>query len=125
MTDERTERIALKQNIEDNINCLIKHYRDCLNEGKGYKETFERFVNEIGNDKAYTTIAELINLVGDWDERIDTKQRCWAKSMPNALSRDELKELQIFLPSEIHQTHIDQIGEYARRQYIWQTPILE
>ena len=107
MTDYKT--------IKSNIDKLIEFHSQYVGERSGVENTVLALVGEFGAHGAAVTIANLVNLVGDWDQRIYPKQRIWAESIIDALSRDELNAHGIFLPGDIHPAHIDQIADYARK----------
>ena len=79
-------------------------------------QTVAELVNRMGYDVAREAVAELVNLVGDWDHRIFPSVREWAQTVTTAATREELEGCHIFQPSEIHPAHINQIGE-AMRDY--------
>lgn len=81
----------------------------------GPQETVKALVAALGYDAAVVAVAELINGVGDWDARVETRRRTWAAGIENAASRDELAAIGIYSPGEIHPAHIDQLGAYMMK----------
>lgn len=79
-------------------------------------DTVAELVDRLGYDAARETVAELINMVGDWDGRVWDYVREWAQNVPNAASREELDSHGIYQPTDIHPAHINQIGQ-AMRDY--------
>ncbi len=74
------------------------------------KDTLERLTEEIGATESRMAVSELVRSVGDWDERIWDYVRAWADGVDGAASREEMEAAYIFQPSEIHPSHINQLG---------------
>ena len=102
-------RTEIRKNFETIIS-IYKNTRD----GKT-TDTVAALVDALGYDNAVLTVAELVNTVGDWDLRISNKNREWAGNVAEAATRDELREMGIYTPSEIHQAHIDQLADVMRK----------
>lgn len=95
---------------------IIKVYEENRFDGTPGK-TVAGLVEAIGEDAARIMIAELVNTVGSWDGRIDSRNRAWANAQTDARTRDELMERYIYQPSDIHPAHIDQLGYEARKRW--------
>lgn len=103
----REERIALKGNIA----AAIEAHAD--NRRNGPVATIAALVDRLGYSAAVDTIAAIVNCVGAWDGRVSDRNRAWAAGL--APDRDSLRAAYIFLPSEIHPTHIDQLAAAMAR----------
>lgn len=99
--------------IRKNFETIISIYKD-TRDGKT-KDTVAALVDALGYENAVLTVAELVNTVGDWDQRISERNRKWACNVAEAASRDEMREMGIYQPSEIHPAHIDQIADAMRK----------
>ena len=78
-------------------------------------QTVERLVGALGYDTAVVTVAEIVNSVGEWDERVNRTNRAWAADIDTAATREELRRADIYQPSEIHPAHIDNLASAMRR----------
>lgn len=105
MTKE--ERTAIKKNIAT----AIEAHRD--NRNLGPLCTCADLVGRIGYTAAVETVAALVNCVGTWDGRVSDRSRAWAAGL--AADREELRAAGIYLPSEIHPAHIDQLAATMAR----------
>lgn len=114
---ERTEAFAEYRTIVRDIEDAMKTVVSCYNETRCGKtdDTVAAIVNALGYDNAMIAIAQLVNTVGDWDERVGSKARRWAASIEEAAERDEMREAGIFQPSAIHPAHIEQLAHAAER----------
>ena len=97
-------------NARANLINIFKNTRE-----NGPEETVKALVAALGYDRAVVAVAELVNGVGDWDARVETRRRTWAAGIEGAASRDELASIGIYNPGEIHPAHIDQLGAYMMK----------
>ena len=109
LNDEK-KAAAIRQ-IRDHMKQLIEAYRKTRE--KTPKETVELLADVVGQKACVEAVANLVNVVGDWDGRISSKCREWAKNVEGSVLRDELMEYCFYQPSEIHPLHIDQIARAA------------
>lgn len=83
------------------------------NRRNGPAATIEALVDRLGHPAAVEAVAAIVNCVGSWDGRVSDRSRSWAAGL--APDRDALRAAYIYLPSEIHPAHIDQLaGAMAR-----------
>ena len=116
LNDEK-KAAAIRQ-IRDHMKQLIEAYRKTRE--KTPKETVELLADVVGQKACVEAVANLVNVVGDWDGRISSKCREWAKNVEGSVLRDELMEYCFYQPSEIHPSHIDQIARAAMRaEALW------
>ena len=109
LNDEK-KAAAIRQ-IRDHMKQLIEAYRKTRE--KTPKETVELLAYMVGQKACVETVANLVNVVGDWDGRISSRCRESAKNVEGSVLRDELMEYCFYQPSEIHPSHIDQIAKAA------------
>ena len=105
----REERITTKRAMEANRETVLQVYKETRY--GTVPETVDAIIDRLGMSSAIETIAELVNCVGLWDERIYPKTRKWAESVENAAGHEELRSAGFYAPSAIHPCHIDQLGE--------------
>ena len=79
----------------------------------GPKATVEKLIETIGYDRAAATIATMINVIGEWDGRIDNRNREWAKTIDDAMDREAAQNYGLFC--SLHSCHADQIASEMRR----------
>ena len=79
----------------------------------GPKATVEKLIETIGYDRAAATIATMINVIGEWDERIDRRNREWAKTIDDAMDREAAQQYGMYC--QLHSCHADQIASEMRR----------
>lgn len=79
----------------------------------GPKATVEKLIETIGYDRAAATIATMINVIGEWDERIDDRNRAWAKTIDDAMDREAAQQYGMYC--QFHSCHADQIASEMRR----------
>ena len=95
--------------IQRNFDCL----RD-LHEARTNEQTpgdiFGKLIDAIGLDDAREVIAATVNTIGDWDGRISSANREWAKS-----TTAEGFDNYISGRDNIHPAHVDQYASIARR----------
>ena len=99
--------------IKSNFRAVVECYRDTIDGTPD--DTIKSLIGKIGLDNAVITIAEIVNSVSDWDERISRSNRQWAANVEQAADMGELCGVYIYQPSEIHPAHIDQLA-YAMRK---------
>ena len=104
----REYRITLKRNIAAAVEVHNETRRS------GPAATVAELIDRIGNRAAVETVAAIVNCVGSWDGRVSDRNRAWAAGL--APDRDTLRAAYIFLPSEIHPAHIDQIASAMARR---------
>lgn len=104
---DRIERITIKRNIA----AAVELHND--NRQNGPAATVSALVSRLGYPAAVSTVAAIVNTVGDWDGRVSPACRSWAAEI--APCRDDLRAAGIYSPSEIHPAHIDQIARAAMR----------
>lgn len=97
--------------IKANTEVLIDTY--C--ETQTPADTIKELVKRLGYENAKITVAELVNVIGEWDGRISCRNREWARNIENAARGDEMQSRGIYAPSRIHPAHIDQIADYMRK----------
>lgn len=111
--------------MENNIRELIKAKREnrkvlievySETREKTPADTVNAFVERVGYDTARIAIAELVSCVGEYDRRIDVRNRRWAESVEGAWHYEELYDHRFYTPNEIHPAHIDQIGSEMRKR---------
>ena len=105
LNDEK--KAAAIMQIRDHMKQLLEAYERTRN--KTPKDTVELLTEMIGRKACLEAIANLVNIVGDWDGRLSTKCREWAKNVEGSVLRAELMEYCFYQPSEIHPSHIEQI----------------
>ena len=88
LNDEK-KAAAIRQ-IRDHMKQLIEAYRKTRE--KTPKETVELLKDVVGQKACVETVANLVNVVGDWDGRISSRCREWAKNVEGSVLRDELME---------------------------------
>ena len=116
LNDEK-KAAAIRQ-IRDHMKQLIEAYRETRE--KTPKETVELLVDVVGQKACVEAVANLVNVVGDWDGRISSRCGESAKNVEGSVLRDELMEYCFYQPSEIHPSHIDQIARAAMRaEALW------
>lgn len=114
-TDRETMRNARKA-TEANFATIVATFAESYHRNNERPDqTVAAIVDALGYDAAVVTVAEIVNSVGDWDERICTRNREWAAGIENAATRDELREAYIYQPSAIHPCHIDSLASAMRR----------
>ena len=79
----------------------------------GPKATVEKLIETIGYDRAAATIATMINVIGEWDGRIDNRNREWAKTIDDAMDREAAQNYGLYC--SLHSCHADQIASEMRR----------
>ena len=79
----------------------------------GPKATVEKLIEAIGYDRAAATIATMINVIGEWDGRIDDRNRAWAKTIDDAMDREAAQNYGLYC--SLHSCHADQIADEMRR----------
>ena len=109
LNDEK--KVAAIRLIRDHMKQLLEAYERTRN--KTPKDTVELLAEMIGRKACLEAIANLVNIVGDWDGRISTKCREWAGNVEGSVLRAELMEYCFYQPSEIHPSHIEQIAREA------------
>jgi len=102
-----------RHNLNENINRMIDNYEMTRENGQKPSDAIDAMIAGIGYDETIRTVAALVNTVGAWDQRISDTNRTW--SADKAPTRDELAEMGIYTPSAIHQCHIDQLADAARK----------
>lgn len=105
----REEKRAAIRTINSNIKMVVECYKG--NKTGKPSETVKAIVDSIGYDAAVVTIAEMVNCKGEWDGRIYSEVREWAKTVKNAASGEELTACHIYYPDEIHPAHMNQIAK--------------
>ncbi len=99
--------------IKARQDALIKAYRKSIIEGDNTpRETVSFLEDMIGPHEALLAVAELVNTVGPWDERVSAGERSWATSIEGAATREEMESVLIYQPSEIHPAHISNLASY-------------
>lgn len=93
--------------IRANRKELIKIYHD----SPSPKDTVDSAIESLGKDVAIVTVANLVNGIGDWDGRLSTKSRMWARSVEGSYSRETLIQNHIYNAQDIHPAHLNQIAE--------------
>ena len=109
LNDEK--KVAAIRLIRDHMKQLLEAYGRTRN--KTPKDTVELLAEMIGRKACLEAVANLVNIVGDWDGRISTKCREWAGNVEGSVLRAELMEYCFYQPSEIHPSHIEQIAREA------------
>ena len=79
----------------------------------GPKKTVETLIDRIGYDRAAATIATMINVIGEWDGRIDDRNRAWAKTIDDAMDREAAQNYGLYC--SLHSCHADRIASEMRR----------
>lgn len=79
----------------------------------GPKKTVEILIDRIGYDRAAAAIATMINVIGEWDGRIDNRNREWAKTIDDAMDREAARNYGLYC--SLHSCHADQIASEMRR----------
>ena len=94
------------------------YYLSLINFVKGIHETndtprgtAEQLVKSLGRERADVAVACLVNLVSDYDKRVDDSSREWAKLIEDAPTREQLEKEDIYLPGWIHPCHINQLAQ--------------
>ena len=105
------KKAAAIMQIRDHMEQLLEAYERTRN--KTPKDTVALLTEMIGPKVCLEAVANLVNIVGDWDGRISTKCREWAKNVEGSVLRAELMEHCFYQPSEIHPSHIEQIAREA------------
>jgi len=114
-TDRETMRAA-RQATRANFDTVVATFKETYyKNNERPDQTVAAIVDALGYDAAVVTVAEIVNSVGDWDERVSAKNREWAAGIENAATRDELRTADIYQPSEIHPCHIDSLASAMRR----------
>lgn len=103
--------------IRENLSALVRIYTETRTAGKTPDETVIELENAIGPEAARQTVAELVNLVGDWDGRVYDYVREWAAGVDGATPGERMNAMYIYQPSEIHPAHINQIGSSGRKRW--------
>ena len=79
----------------------------------GPRKTVETLIERLGYDRAEAVIATMINSIGEWDGRIDERNRAWAKTIDEAFDKEAAQDAFIFC--SIHSCHANQIASEMRR----------
>ena len=79
----------------------------------GPRKTVETLIERLGYDRAEAVVATMINSIGEWDGRIDDRNRAWAKTIDEAFDKEAAQDAYIFC--SIHSCHADQIASEMRR----------
>ena len=108
----RTARNTTRANFDTVVTIFKESY---YKNDERPDQTAERIVDTLGYDTAVMTVAEIVNSVGEWDERVNRINRTWAANIDTAAGRDELRAADIYQPSEIHPCHIDSLASALRR----------
>jgi hypothetical protein len=111
---ERTEKIEQKRTTKKNLATVVDVYKATRDTDP--KNTAAELVKRMGYAVATEAVAELVNSVGEWDGRIFPSVRTWAAEQPTAATHDELDNMSIYQPADIHTAHINQLAE-AMRDY--------
>ena len=111
ITNDRAETVQNFRKMHYNIETVVNLYRKTC-EGNP-EDTVKLIVEKLGYEDAVITVAEIVNTVSDWDERISRRNREWAKNIESAAGGDELLSLHIYTP--FHPAHIDQIADQMRK----------
>lgn len=75
-------------------------------------QTVDTLVKTLGFETALETVAELVNMVGDWDGRIYDATRRWAASVPGALDKPALDKVRLY--QKLHSVHVNQLAQAMR-----------
>ncbi len=111
------ERIARKKEIKARQEALIKAYNKSVIEGDNTpKETISILEDMIGPQEALLAVAELVNTIGPWDGRVSAAERSWAAGIQGAAEPEELEDMRVYQPSEIHPAHISNLASYCMRR---------
>lgn len=78
------------------------------------EDTVAMLVKLLGHKEAMIAIAECVNAVS-YDGRIYDDVSVWAAEIEGAASSKELDERHLYALSEIHPTHMNQIGQAAMK----------
>ena len=106
--DATREELHSYQNDRETMKNVYDETRDL-----GPKKTVETLIDRIGYDRAATTIATMINVIGEWDGRIDNRNREWAKTIEDAMDREAAQNYGLYC--SLHSCHADQIASEMRR----------
>ena len=79
-------------------------------------ETIAALIAGIGNTAARETVANLVNLVGEWDGRVSNDSRKWAAGVNGSTAKNDLEAFHIYQPGAIHPCHIEQIAREMMKQ---------
>ena len=114
-TDRESLRTA-RNTTRTNFNTVVSVFKESYYKNdERPAQTVERLVESLGYDTAVMTVAEIVNSVGEWDERVSRTNRAWAADIDTAATREELRGADIYQPSEIHPAHIDNLASAMRR----------
>ena len=72
-------------------------------------QTIARAVERMGLAPVVVTVAEMVNSIGYWDERIYPGVREWAQEVPGAMGHEECRERHIY--TDIHSCHVNQLAQ--------------
>lgn len=94
--------------IKQNFKTLLEVYKTTREVEPA--KTVAELVQVMGYETALETVAELVNTVGEWDRRVPSHMRLWARCVKTAATPEELVQHSIWQPSEIHPQHIAQLA---------------
>lgn len=106
--DATREELHIYQNDRETMKTVYDETRDL-----GPKKTVKTLIDRIGYDRAAATIATMINVIGEWDGRIDSRNRDWAKTINDAMDREAAQNYGLYC--SLHSCHADQIADEMRR----------
>lgn len=99
--------IERKKEIRNNRAALIEAHQN----SNSPADTVGALIASIGYDAAAEIIAAMVNVKGNWDQRISTQSRAWAAEIaPDFLGSDF-----IYYCDEIHPAHMEQITNAMRK----------
>lgn len=78
------------------------------------EDTIKALIEVDGPEGAIIDVAEAVNATGEWDGRLYSNVRDWAKKVAGAASKEELTNYKLYdLSSWIHTSHLNQIAQAA------------